>query len=66
MKYVAKDGTGAETVTYGQKLTSGWTEVKNGDDITTETGHVITVALVNATKGNAATAAGSASAVVGG
>lgn len=66
MKYVAKDGTGAETVTYGQKLTSGWTEVKNGDAITTATGHVVTVALVNATKGNAATTAGSASAVVGG
>ena len=66
MKYVAKDGAGAETVTYGQKLTSGWTEVKNGDAITTATGHVVTVALVNATKGNAATTVGSASAVVGG
>ena len=66
MAYVAKDGASAQLPTYGQALTSGWTPVVNGTAITTETGHTVTVALVNVTKGNIATAAGSAAAVVGG
>lgn len=66
MAYVAKDGASAQLPTYGQDLSSGWTPVVNGTAIETETGHVITVALVNTTKGNIATAGGSATAVVGG
>lgn len=66
MSYVAKDGASAQLPTYGQALSSGWTPVVNGTAIETETGHVITVALVNTTKGNIATAGGSATAVVGG
>ena len=66
MAYVAKDGASAQLPTYGQDLSSGWTPVVNGTAVTTETGHVITVALVNTTKGNIATAGGSATAVVGG
>ena len=66
MAYVAKSDTGAQLPSYGQALTSGWTEVKTGDAFTTKTGDTITVALVNTTKGNIATAGGSAAAVVGG
>ena len=65
MAYVAKSDTSAQLPTYGQKLTTGWTAVKNGDAFTTKTGDTITVALVNTTKGNTATAGGSATAVVG-
>ena len=65
MKYVAKTKTGsAESVTYGQALT-GWTDVTNGASFETAAGDTVTVALVNTTKGNTATAAGSAAAVVG-
>ena len=65
MKYVAKTKTGsAESVTYGQALT-GWTDVTNGSSFETAAGDTVTVALVNTTKGNTATAAGSAAAVVG-
>lgn len=65
MKYVAKTKTGsAESVTYGQALTD-WTDVTNGASFTTKAGDTVTVALVNTTKGNTATAAGSAAAVVG-
>lgn len=65
MKYVAKTNTGgAVSVTYGQALT-GWTDVANGTSFTTKSGDTVTVALVNATKGNTATASGSALAVVG-
>lgn len=65
MKYVAKTKTGgAESVTYGQALT-GWTDVTNGTSFTTKSGDTVTVALVNTTKGNIATATGSALAVVG-
>ena len=65
MKYVAKTKTGgAESVTYGQALT-GWTDVTNGTSFTTKSGDTVTVALVNTTKGNIATASGSALAVVG-
>ena len=64
-KFVAKDsGSGATSVTYGQKLTD-WTDVQNGSEITTAAGHTVTVALVNTTKGNEAVAVGSASATVG-
>jgi hypothetical protein len=65
MKYVAKTNTdGAVSVTYGQALT-GWTDVTNGTSFTTKSGDTVTVALVNTTKGNIATASGSALAVVG-
>lgn len=65
MKYVAKTNTGgAVSVTYGQALT-GWTDVANGTSFTTKSGDTVTVALVNTTKGNIATASGSALAVVG-
>ena len=65
MKYVAKTNTdGAVSVTYGQALT-GWTDVTNGTSFTTKSGDTVTVALVNTTKGNIATATGSALAVVG-
>lgn len=65
MKYVAKTNTdGAVSVTYGQALT-GWTDVTNGTSFTTKPGDTVTVALVNTTKGNIATASGSALAVVG-
>ena len=66
MAYKAKSDTSAQLPTYGQKLTTGWTAVKNGDAFTTKTGDTITVALVNTTKGNSAVAGGSAVAVVGG
>ena len=66
MAYVAKSGASAELPTYGQACTSGWTPVNNGDSFTTASAQVITVALVNTTKGNTAAAAGSATAVVGG
>lgn len=65
MGYVAKSGASASLPTYGQACTSGWTPVNNGDALTTASAQVITVALVNKTKGNTATAAGSATAVVG-
>lgn len=65
MAYVAKSGTGAASVTYAQALTTGWTPAENGDALTTASGQTITIALVNTTKGNAATAVGSAAAVVG-
>lgn len=65
MKYVAKTNTGgAVSVTYGQALTD-WTDVTNGASFTTKSGDTVTVALVNTTKGNIATASGSALAVVG-
>ena len=65
MKYVAKTNTnGAVSVTYGRALTD-WTDVTNGASFTTESGDTVTVALVNTTKGNIATATGSALAVVG-
>lgn len=65
---VAKDGTKAETVTYGTKLTTtaGWAKVQNGASIETESGHVVTVALVNRTRKNEAVSVGSATVVVGG
>lgn len=65
MAYVAKDGASAQLPTYGQNLSSGWTPVVNGTSIETAASHVITVALVNTTKGDIATAGGSATAVVG-
>ena len=65
MKYVAKTNTGgAVSVTYGRALTD-WTDVTNGASFTTKSGDTVTVALVNTTKGNIATATGSAPAVVG-
>lgn len=65
MKYVAKTNTdGAVSATYGQALTD-WTDVTNGASFTTKSGDTVTVALVNTTKGNIATATGSALAVVG-
>lgn len=65
MAYVAKSAASAQLPTYGQQLSSGWTPVTNGTAITTAAAQVITVALVNTTKGNAAVAGGSATAVVG-
>ena len=65
MAYLAKSDASAQTPTYGQELTSGWTPVFNGTSLTTATGQTITVALVNTTKKNAATASGTAAAVVG-
>ena len=65
MAYVAKSGASADLPDYGEACTSGWTVVNNGDAVTTASGQTITVALVNTTKGNTATAAGSAAAVVG-
>lgn len=65
MKYVAKTNKDrAVSVTYGQALTD-WTDVTNGASFTTKSGDTVTVALVNTTKGNIATATGSALAVVG-
>ena len=63
--YVAQSNTGAQTPTYGQALTSGWTPVQNGDIFTTASGQTVTIAAVNATKGNIAVASGNAAAVVG-
>lgn len=65
MAYVAKSGDAAALPTYGDKLTTGWTPVANGASLTSASGKVITVALVNTTKGNIAVAGGSATAVVG-
>ena len=65
MAYVAKSGSAADLPDYNEACTSGWTAVKNGDSFTTASGQTITIALVNTTKGNVATAAGSAAAVVG-
>lgn len=62
--YVAKAGTGAETVNYGDKLTTGWTIVTDGAELAAASGNTVTVAVVNTTKGNAATAVGTALAVV--
>lgn len=62
---VAKDGTTAETVTYGTKLSNGWTKVQNGAAIETASGHVVTVALVNTTRKNEAVSVGSATVIVG-
>lgn len=66
MAYVAKSGASADLPDYGEACTSGWTPVANGAALTTASGQTITVALVNTTKGNTATAGGSAAAVVGG
>ena len=63
--YVAKVGESAANPTYGQKLTTGWTQIQNGGSIAASSGNQITVAAVNANQGNAAVAAGSAAAVVG-
>lgn len=63
--YVAKSESSAQTPTYGQALTSGWTPVQNGDSFTTASGQTVTIAAVNATKGNTAVASGNAVAVVG-
>lgn len=64
--YVAQSASGAQTPTYGQALTSGWTPVQNGDSFTTASGQTVTIAAVNATKGNIAVASGNAAAVVSG
>lgn len=66
MAYVAKSGSGAQLPSYGDPCTSGWAPVSNGDAFTTASGQTITIALVNTTKGDIATAAGSAASVVGG
>ena len=66
MAYVAKSGASADLPDYAEACTTGWTPVNNGDSFTTASGQTITVALVNTTKGNTATAGGSAAAVVGG
>lgn len=66
MGYVAKSGASADLPDYAEACTSGWTPVNNGDAITTAASQVITIALVNLTKESTATAAGSATAVVGG
>lgn len=66
MAYVAKSGASADLPDYAEACTTGWTPVQNGDAITTAASQVITVALVNTTKGNTAVAGGSATAVVGG
>jgi hypothetical protein len=65
MAYVAKSDSAADLPTYGEALTSGWTPVTNGTALTTAASQVITVALVNTTKGNIAVSGGSATAVVG-
>ena len=65
MQYVAQSASANTLPTYGQALTSGWTPVTNGSILTTSAGQYIVVALVNATKGNTATAAAAVSAVVG-
>ena len=65
MAYVAKSGASADLPDYNEACDSGWTPVNNGDSFTTASGQTITIALVNTTKGNIATAAGSAAAVVG-
>lgn len=62
--YVAKSASSAQTPTYGQALTD-WTPVQNGASITTASGETVTIAVVNATKGNTAVASGNAAAVVG-
>ena len=63
--YVAQSASSAKTPTYGQALTSGWTTVQNGDSFTTASGQTVTIAAVNATKGNIAVSSGNAVAVVG-
>lgn len=63
--YVAQAGASAANPTYGQKLTTGWTQIQNGGSIAASSGNQITVAAVNVNQGNAAVASGSAVAVVG-
>ena len=65
MAYVAKSGASADLPEYGEACTSGWTPISNGAPLTSASGQTVTVALVNTTKGNTATAGGSAAAVVG-
>lgn len=62
--YVAKSDTGAQTPSYGQKITD-WTPVQNGDSFTTASGKTVTIAAINVGKGNIAVASGNAAAVVG-
>lgn len=45
--YKYKVGTSAATVTVGQVLTTGWTAWDGDDDITAQTGKIITVAEVD-------------------
>ena len=57
-KFVYKCGATAPSVTYGQKLTTGWKNITSGDDITPGANDAyITVAAVDAQ--NRAQAAGS-------
>lgn len=62
-QFVYQVGASAASVSYGDKLTTGWTPVQNGQTITADTGTTITVARVNTSRGNAATAVGSATVV---
>lgn len=62
-KYLYKLGSAAESVTYGQNLTTGWAELVSGADITAGANTAVTVAQVNVGRGNAAIAAGSATVV---
>lgn len=56
--YKYKIGDTAATVTYGKKLTTGWTSWNGTSDITAATGKTITIAAVDST--NRAQAVGSA------
>lgn len=49
-KYVYKVGDTAPSVIYGQKLTTGWTEIVPPADITAATGKKITVAAIDSRK----------------
>lgn len=48
-KYVYKAGASAQSVNYGDKLTTGWADLGDGVDLTLTSGNVITVAGINTT-----------------
>lgn len=61
-KLVYKAAASATSVTYGQKLASGWTDLGNGVDLTLTNGNIVTVAAVNASS-STAVASGNATVV---
>ena len=64
-KYVYKLGSGAESVNYGDALTSGWNDLVPGVEIAKDSNTTVTVAQVNVARGNTAVASGSAVIVAG-
>ena len=52
-KYVYKAGASAQTVAYGDALTTGWADLGTGTDLTLTNDQTITVAAVNSNTGKA-------------